>query len=322
MIFRLLSIAALLALVSSAAQAQPFPARPVHIVVATPAGGVTDLLGRAIAQKLAPLWNQAVIVDNRPGAAGIIGAEFVSHAAPDGYTLLVSDSSKFVIDPHLYKKLPYDVERDFTPITAIASLSPVIALNPVVPAKTVAEFISLARTQSTPYSYGSMGTGSYAHIAMEQFKHEAGIELVHVPYKGSAPALADLLAGHISMMLVNVNVVEPNARTGRLRLLGSSTPQRLALYPTLPTVSESGLPGFQANSFFAVVAPGSMAKPLVDRLNGDLVRIMSEPDFKRQYLTENGLEPILDSAESLSRRMREDTARWAVLVKQSGATAD
>ena len=320
MIFRLLSIAALLALVSSAAQAQPFPARPVHIVVATPAGGVTDLLGRAIAQKLAPLWNQAVIVDNRPGAAGIIGAEFVSHAAPDGYTLLVSDSSKFVIDPHLYKKLPYDVERDFTPVNLIAWTAMIIVTNEQLGVHSVAELIAVLKANPGRYNYGHIGAGSLSNMVMELFKLGAGVDVVAVPYKGSGQAMADIIGGQLPLMFDGITSAYPHVRAGRLRGLAVSSREPSQFAPGIPPLAQSGVAGlrdYDVRAWIGMLVPSSTPVALVERINGVMNQVLQDADVRERLLKTN-LDPYdSQTPQDAARALRAEYVKWSRVAREA-----
>jgi tripartite-type tricarboxylate transporter receptor subunit TctC len=320
---RLVRFAALAAtILASMAQAQnAFPQKPVRIIVPAAPGGTTDLLARAVASKLTTKWGQPVLVDNRPGAGQIIGAEAVAKAAPDGYTLLVSDSSTFVINPHLYGKLPYQTLRDFTPITTIANASPVIAVAANVDARNLKEFLALAKTKPGALSYGSMGTGSYAHIASEQISRIGGVKILHVPYKGFSPVVQDLAAGTISMALGNVSGFDSYHKAGRLRIIATATPQRLQQYPDIPTAAESGLPNFEASTWFGVVGPARMEPTTIAKINGDILDVVHSPDFQT-ILTANGLEMRTQSPDQFGELIKADLARWKPLVAASGATLD
>lgn len=315
-------LAAILALATLSAAAQSFPSRPVKLIVPNPPGGVTDILARTFGQRLSELWRQQVIVENRPGAANIIGAVAVAKSPADGYTLLVASDSTFVINPHLYSKLPYDPLNDFTPVILLCQLSAVIAVNASLPVTGVRELIALARARPGSLSYGSMGSGTYAHISMEHFKQLAGVDIVHVPYKGSAPAMTDLLAGQISLMLVNLSVVEPYANTGKLRILAAATPKRLAVRPDLPTVAEAALPGWDTSAWFGVVGPANLQREVVSKIHEDVTRIIGVASFREQNLTKLGLEPVELTPEQFARVIKSDLERWGKLVRATGAKAD
>lgn len=320
-VIRMLGAAALV-LAASQAAAQGFPSRPVRMVVPTSAGGVTDIIARAVAQGISPVWGQPVVIDNRPGAAQIIGADLVAKSPADGYTLLVSDSATFVVNPHLYRKLPFDALRDFTPIVPIAQIAPIIAVGSSVQATNVRELIALAKSKPGALGYGSFGSGSYAHIAMENFKQLAGIDMVHVPYKGSTPAANALLAGEVAAMLVHVSVLAQHARAGKVRLIAAATPKRLAEYPDLPTVAESGLPGFETGTWFGLLGPGNMPRELVTRIHESVSKLVSAPEFRAQYVTKFSFEPLAMSPEEFAQVMKRDFDRWGPLVRASGAVVE
>jgi len=291
------------------------------IVPASP-GGVTDILARTVGQRLSEAWGQPVVVENRPGAGQIIGAEVVAKSPGDGYTLIVSDASTFVINPFLYSKLPYDSLKDFTPVVVLSQASPVLAIGASVPASSLQELIALAKAKPGSLSYGSMGSGIYNHISMEQLKRLAGIDIVHVPYKGSTPALTDLLSGQIAVFLVNLSVVEPHAKTGKLKILAAATAKRLALRPDLPTVSELGYPGFESGTWFGMLGPANMPRDIVAKIHADVTRILGAPEFREQNITKLGLETVAISPDQFAQLIRADLERWGKLVRATGAKAD
>ena len=314
------AVLAMLCLVAPAADVMI--TKPVRLVVPSPPGGVTDTLARALAERLSRQWGQPVIVENKAGANQTIGTDAVAKSPPDGQTLLVFESSALTISPHLYTKLPYDAAKDLSPLTIVGFLSPVIVVNPSVPANNIVELIALAKARPNSLSYGSFGNGSYAHVAMEQFKREAGVQMVHVPYKGSAPALNDLLGGQISAMLVTINVVDGHAKSGRLRLLAAATPKRLPTHPDLPTVSESGLPGFAPQAWIGVAAPKGMAPPLIDKIYSDLATILADPQFKAQWLTAIGVQPAVVTPVEFQTFLRTESVRWGAAVKAADVTRE
>jgi len=319
---RNVALGIVLALAALPAAAQSYPSKPVKLVVPYPPGGVGDILARTVGQRLGEQWGQPVIVENRPGAAQVIGVEAVAKSPADGYTLLVSEGATFVINPHLYRKLPYDSLKDFTPVVVLCQLSPVIAVNASLPANSVQELIALAKAKPGSLSYGSMGSGSYAHISMEQLKQLAGVDIVHVPYKGSAPATTDLLSGRIGVMLVNLSVVEPHAKAGKVRILAATTPRRLALRPDLPTVGEAALPGFESGTWFAMLGPANLPGDIVSKVHADVTRIIGVPEFRAQNFTKLGLEPVAITPEQFAQMMKTDWERWGKLVRDTGAKAD
>lgn len=315
-------LAVLLTLVSLAVAAQAYPSKPVKMIVPAAPGGVTDILARTVGQRLSDVWGQPVIVENRPGAGQIIGAEVVAKSPGDGYTLIVSDASTFVINPFLYSKLPYDALKDFTPVVVLSQASPVIAVGASVPASSLQELITLAKAKPGSLSYGSMGSGIYNHISMEQLKQLAGIDIVHVPYKGSTPALTDLLSGQIAVFLVNLSVVEPHAKSGKLKIIAAATAKRLALRPDLPTVAESGFPGFESGTWFGILGPAHLPRDIVAKIHADVTRIVSAPDFHEQNITKLGLETVAISPDQFAQLIRTDLEHWGKLVRATGARAD
>ena len=317
-----LALALLLTLAPRYATAQAYPSKPVKMIVPAAPGGVTDILARTVGQRLGEMWGQAVIVENRPGAGQIIGAEAVAKSPGDGYTLIVSDASTFVINPFLYSRLPYDALKDFTPVVVLCQASPVLAVGASVPVSNLQELIALAKAKPGALSYGSMGSGTYNHISMEQLKQMAGVDIVHVPYKGSAPALSDLLSGQIAVFLVNLSVVEPHEKAGKVKLLAAATSRRLALRPDLPTVAESGFPGFQSGTWFGILGPANVPAGVVAKIHADVTRILSAPDFREQNLTKLGLETEAITPEQFGQLIRADLERWGKLVKATGARAD
>ena len=315
-------LAVLLTLASHAAAAQGYPSKPVKMIVPASPGGVTDILARTVGQRLSEAWGQPVVVENRPGGGQIIGAEVVAKSLGDGYTLIVSDASTFVINPSLYGKLPYDPLKDFTPVVVLSQASPVLAIGASVPASSLQELIALAKAKPGSLSYGSMGSGIYNHISMEQLKQLAGIDIVHVPYKGSTPALTDLLSGQIAVFLVNLSVVEPHAKTGKLKILAAATAKRLALRPDLPTVSELGYPGFESGTWFGMLGPANMPRDIVAKIHADVTRILGAPEFREQNITKLGLETVAISPDQFAQLIRADLERWGKLVRATGAKAD
>jgi tripartite-type tricarboxylate transporter receptor subunit TctC len=304
------------------APAQPFPSRAVKIVVPTSPGGATDAFSRALAPRLAEIWGQAVLIENRPGANQILGADYVSKSAPDGGTLLVSDASSFVINPHLYKSLPYDGLRGFTPITVLVRFPWVIAVHASVPANTFQELVAYAKANPGRLSYGSFGLGSSAHISVDYLKHLLGVDIVHVPYKGAGPAVADLLSGQIQMMMVTPLLVEPHARAGKLRLVAAATAQRIPGLPDLPTVAESGVPGYEAGTWFALVGPAGMPRELVAKIYADTTKILGDAAFRDQYVTRQWFEAVGNTPEQFADYLKAEYARWDRLIKLSRVSVE
>jgi tripartite-type tricarboxylate transporter receptor subunit TctC len=306
---------------SSATSPGPaYPTKPIRIIVPFPAGGTSDILARAIGQKLTEEWKQQVIVDNRPGAGANIGAEIVAKSPPDGYTLFIA-STIHTINPSLYGKLAYDPVRDFTPITLIATTSQVLVVHPSLPVRTVKEFIAYAKKRPGEINYSSAGNGSQPHLTAELFKSRTGINIVHVPYKGAPPAMADLLAGHVAVSFATSPSAVPQVKAGKLRALGVSTARRIAALPDVPTISEAGVPGFEASGANGLVGPAGMPLPIVDKLNAAVSRIVNEPAMSR-YLSGQGADPHTTTPEEYGAYIRSEVAKWAKVVKESGARID
>jgi tripartite-type tricarboxylate transporter receptor subunit TctC len=308
----------LLAALAAPVLAQPFPSRPVKIVVPTTPGGATDALSRSIGARLSETWNQPVVVENKPGATQIIGGEYVAKSPPDGYTLIVSDAATFIMNPILHKKLPYDGMRAFTPITLLVRFPWVIALQPSIPATTFQEFVAYAREKPGAISYGSFGSGSSGHISVAYLAKLLGIELVHIPYKGAGPAVTDLLGGQIQMMMVTPLLVEPHARAGKLRLIAAATPQRIPKLPDLPTVAESGVPGFEAGTWFALAGPAGMPREVTQAIYAEVKRVLNEPAFKERYIDKQWFEVVANTPDEFAAFLQTDYERWEKLIRLSG----
>jgi tripartite-type tricarboxylate transporter receptor subunit TctC len=307
--------------IASATAAQTYPIKPLRLISPYAPGGGSDTLARTVGSKLAESWGQPVVVENRPGAGGSIGAEAAAKATPDGYTLLVTPSAVLTINPHLYSHLRYDPLRDFAPITLAANSPYLLVVHPSLPVKSTKELIAHARARPGQLNYSSSGNGSSTHLAGVLFASMAGVELVHVPYKGAAPALVDLLGGQIQMRFSSVVPVLPHVRSGKLRALGISSAKRYGPLPEMPTISEVGLPGFVVDSFYAIVAPAGTPRPLVMRINSEIVRHLTSEELKAR-MAADGAEAVGSSPEALAKAIREDLALWAKPVKQSGARAD
>lgn len=320
--FLLVLLALPLALVARAdpAAAQGFPQKPLRLVVPFPPGGPLDTVGRAIAQKLTEAWGQSVVVDNRPGAGGNIGADLVAKAAPDGYTVVMGALSTHAVNPSLYPKMPYDAVKDFAPITLLATTPNMLVINNDVPAKNLKDFIALGKKEGK-MTFASSGSGTSIHVSGELFKTMTGIDMVHVPYKGRATAIPDVLGGRVTMMFDNMPSSLALVREGKLRALGVTSAQRSPAAPEIPTIAESGLPGFDAVSWFALFAPAGTPKPIVDKWATEVRRVLKLPDVAKR-LADNGLEPVGSTPEELAAYQRAEIAKWAKVVKDSGAKAD
>jgi len=301
--------------------AQTYPLKPVRLISPYASGGGSDTLARILGQKLYEAWGQPVVVENRPGAAGTLGAETVARATADGYTLLVTPSAVLTINPHLYAKLRYDTFKDFVPVTMASNSPYLLVVHPKIPASSVKELIAYAKMNPGKMNYSSSGNGSSTHLAGVLFNNMAGVEIVHIPYKGAAPAIVDLLAGNIQMRFSSVVPVLPHVRSGRLRGIAISSPQRYGPLPDMPTIAESGLPGYAVESFYAVVAPAHTPRAIVSKINAEVVRNLRSPEVAA-HMAADGAEVIGSSPEELAKALRDDYARWAQPVKDSGARAD
>jgi tripartite-type tricarboxylate transporter receptor subunit TctC len=301
---------------------QSFPSKLVRIVVPTSPGGATDTFSRALGPRLAEMWGQGVYVENKPGANQIIGSEYVSKSPADGYTLMVSDAASFVMNPHQYKKLPYDGLNGFTPITVLVKFPWVVAAHPSVQASNFQELVALAKARPGTLSYGSFGLGSSAHISIEYLKNVANIDIVHVPYKGSAPATIDLLSGQISLMMATPLVFDQHVRAGKLKYIAAATSSRIPLLPNLPTIAESGVPGYEAGTWFALMGPPAMPRDVVNKVYADTMRILNNPEFREQYVTKQWFEVVGNTPEAFAAFLKSEYVRWGNLIKLSGVTVE
>ncbi len=306
-------------LLPSAAHAQTYPVKQIRMIVPFAAGGPTDILARVIAQKLSAAWGQQVITDNRAGAAGNIGTEMVAKAAPDGYTLLASSSGILTVNPNLFSKQPFDIQRDFSPITIATSVTNILVVHPSLPVRSVKELIALAKKRPGELSYSSSGIGSASHLSMELLKFTAGISVAHIPYKGAHPGVVDLVAGQVDMTLIGLPPALPHVKSGRLRALGVAN-KSVAL-PDMPTIAESGLPGFSVVNWLAVLAPAGTNKDVIAKLNSEIVRAVHQPDVKAQLMAE-GFEPIGSSPERLAEEIRVWIPKWGEVIRKAGIKAE
>jgi len=316
-------LAAVIALgvASTAALAQTYPAKPVRMVVPFPAGGATDIVARLVAQKMTEAFGQQVLIDNRAGAAGTIGSDAVAKAAPDGYTLLVGPSSTHAIAQSLYAKLAYESIRDFTPVAGLATSTITLSAHPSVPARTVKDLIALAKAKPDALSFASSGSGGVSHLVGEMFKFQAGVQMLHVPYKGDAPALADLVGGQVSLQFGTAVSFLPYIQSGKLKALAVTSTKRSPILPDVPTVSESGLKGFEALQWFGVFGPAGLPRDLVARLHGEIQRIVQTPELKDR-LTKLASEPLVGTPEQFAAFQKSEIAKWAKVVKASGTRLD
>jgi len=301
--------------------AQTFPAKPVKLVVPFPPGGPLDAVGRAIADKLSQMWNQPVVVDNKPGAGGNIGADFVAKSPPDGYTVVMGALSTHAVNPSLYPALPYDAVKDFAPITLVAVTPNVLVVNPSLPVDSVKELIAYAKANPGKLSFGSGSTGSAGHLAGELFKVDTGVDMVHVPYKGGAPAMQALLAGDTQLMFDNLANSMPQVKAGKLRALAVTTSQRSKLVPELPTMAEAGVPGFDISTWFGLLAPAGTPAAVIAKWNADVTRILEAPEM-RERLAAQGAEAVPTTPPQFGAFIAAELAKYARIVKASGAKVD
>lgn len=308
------------ALLSVAVHAQgTFPTKGVRIIVPQTPGGASDALARIIAQKLGERWSQSVVVDNRPGAGGNIGMDLVAKSPADGYTLLLSYVGTHAINGSLYKKLPFDIEKDFVPVATLATVPFVVVTHPNVPVKNVQELAALAKTR--PVHFGSAGNGSVNHLLGEMFSTAAGVKLTHVPYKGAAPAMADLMGGQIQVVFTSMPSVAQQVRSGSLRALAVTSAKRSATFKDIPTIAESGYPGFDVDPWFGLFAPGGLPAPILKQINADVSASLKARDTIDKFSSQ-GAEPYDLTPEAFATLVKADIAKWARVVKASGATLD
>ncbi len=298
-------------------KAPDFPDRPMRFVVGYPPGGATDIIARIVGQKLSDSLGQQVLIDNRPGAGGILGTEIIAKATPDGYSFVLVTTSHG-INPSLYPKLPYDSLKSFAPLSQVATLQQALVVNPSLPAKNLKELIALSKAQPGKLNFASSGSGQALHLSGELFKTMAGIDIVHIPYKGSAPARTDLLAGQVQMMFESLIGVIPFITSGKLRAIAVSGAQRSEAAPDIPTMSEAGVPGFEASAWVGILAPAGTPRPIVGRLNADIVKVMQMPDVKA-LLSRNGAEAVTNSPEQFTEFIKAQLDKWSKVVKASGA---
>lgn len=303
--------------IAAGAAAQTYPSRPIRLISPNPAGGANDLIGRIVAQKLGEVLGQQVVVDNRGGAGGTIGTEIAARAAPDGYTLLAASQATHSISPHIYRKLPYDVLRDFAPVTNFVEVQNLLNANPAFPPNSVKELVALAKARPGAINYASAGPGSASHFAGLLFAKAAGIDILHVPYKGGAPAIAAVLAGEAAFNFGPMPATAMHVKAGRLKALAVSGSTRSNAFPNVPTVAESGVPGYVVVGWFGLVAPKGTPKPIVDRLHAAAVRALNDPETRRQ-LVQIGADPAPSSPDELGKFVRREYERFGKLVREAG----
>ncbi len=308
-------------LLAAPAGAQPYPSKPIRIVAPFPPGGVADVLARAIQPGLQEALGQQVIIDNKPGAGGNIGAEIVAKADPDGYTLLLASAGILTINEFLYSKMPFDPAKAFAPITVVGDMPNIVVVNPKTGLKTLKELIDKAKAEPGKLNFGSAGNGTTTHLAIVLLEQAAKIKLAHVPYKGAAPAVQDLVAGQIDGLVDNPPLVVGHIKSGTLTALAWAAPQRMAILPDVPTAAEAGLPGFEASSWFALVAPAGTPPEIVARLNTETAKILKDPKMVEQFAA-RGVRLVGDSSASFSAFIPPERARWGEIVKTSGVKLD
>jgi tripartite-type tricarboxylate transporter receptor subunit TctC len=300
---------------------RPYPERPIRFIVPFPAGGATDIVARAVGQKLTDTWGQQVVIDNRGGAGGVIGTETAARAAPDGYTMLLGASSGMVVNPLLSSRLSYHPTKDFAPVSLLVVVAQLLVVNASVPVSSVKELIAYAKARPGQLNYASVGQGSPNHLGMELFKSMAGIDMVHVPYKGTGPALTELLGGQVQVMFNSMLPLMPHIRTGKLKPIAVSSGQRVRAAPDVPTVSESGVPGFETISWYGIFVPTGTSAAIIGRLNAEAVKIMADPDMA-QRMTTQGMEPRSSTPAELTRVMQVESARWKKAIAVAGVKVE
>jgi tripartite-type tricarboxylate transporter receptor subunit TctC len=297
-----------------------YPSKPVRFILPFPPGGGTDILGRIISERLAAQLGQPVVIENRGGAGGNVGAEVAAKSAPDGYTIVLVAPS-LAISPSLYSKLGYDPVKDFAPVSLVATVPNVMITHPSVPANTLVEFIALAQARPGAMNFGSGGSGTSNHLAGELFNNVAGVKLVHVPYKGVNLAMNDVLSGQVQLVVIGIPAAAPHIKAGKLRALAVIAPQRAAALPDVPTAAEAGLPKFEVTTWYGVLAPAGTPRPIIARLNSELAKIMHAPDLKERLAT-MATEPVTGTPEAFADLIRQEIAKWGKVVREAGLKAD
>ena len=309
---------------AAAAQAQSYPTRTITLTVTAAAGGVTDVVARALGQRLAEAWGQQVVIENKGGAAHVVGAQSVAKAAPDGYSLLVAEAGTFTINPTLYGngKLPYDEEKDFIPITGIVRINQALLGHPSLPANDVRELIELAHKTPGELTYGTAGIGSAPHMNVVLFESMANVKLVPVHYRGAAPALTDVIAGHVNLMSVSVSLALPPLRAGQIKIFGIGSGKRLPLAPDIATVAESGLPGYEATTWFGLFATAGTPREIVTKINAEVAKILADPQFREKFLAPQMFEPMASSPEEFADYIKAQTRKWAKVIREQKLVID
>jgi tripartite-type tricarboxylate transporter receptor subunit TctC len=305
-----------------AVQAQTYPSKPIHIIVPFAPGGITDVVARALGQRLSEAWKQQVVVENRPTGAGIVGVDSVAKAAPDGHTLLVAADANFVTAPHTYSKLPYDAFKDFAPISGLGISPQALIVHPSVLVRTLAELIELGKKKPGELNYGTFGIGTSGHLNIVLLESLTGARFTPVHYRGATPALTDTIAGHIQMMIVSIGLVAQPWQAGQLKVLGFGSTSRISQYPDVPTLAESGLPGYEAGSWYGLFAPAGTPSAIVEKINVEAQRIFSDPAFRDRVLAPSFIYSIASSPEEFTARIRSDSAKWGKVIREANIKAE
>ena len=304
------------------AAAQSYPQKPIHLVVPFAAGGITDVLARALGSRLTEAFGQQTVTENKPGANSQVGAEYVAKSAPDGYTLVVTADTTFVMNPHLYPKLNYDPVDDFVPITGLGISPQALVVHPSLPVRTVRDLVELAKAKPGTINYGTFGPGSSGHLNIELLQSMTGAKFTPVHYRGAAPALTDVIAGHIQMLIVSIGLVAQPWQAGQLKVLGFGSTTRLAQFPDVPTIAESGLPGYEAGSWYALAAPKGTPRDIVGKLNAETQRIFNDAQFREKILAPSFIYSIASPPEVLAERIRLETVKWGKIIREANVKVD
>jgi tripartite-type tricarboxylate transporter receptor subunit TctC len=318
----LMLLVGMIAGLDRAAQAQTYPAKPIHIIVPFAPGGITDVVARALGQKLSEAWKQQVVVENRPTGAGIVGVDAVAKAAPDGHTLLVAADANFVTAPHTYSKLPYDAFKDFAPISGLGISPQALIVHPSVPVKTLAELIELGKRKPGELNYGTFGIGTSGHLNIVLLESLTGAKFTPVHYRGATPALTDTIAGHIQMMIVSIGLVAQPWQAGQLKVLGFGSTSRISQFPDVPTLAESGLPGYEAGSWYGLFAPAGTPAAIIEKINAETQRIFSDPAFRDRVLAPSFIYSIASSPDEFTARIQSDSAKWGKVIREANIKAE
>lgn len=320
LIIRAISATGLALCAFNAIAADTYPSKPIKWVVPFPPGGAMDSMARTLGEKLSVNMKQPVIVENRPGAGGAIGSNIVAKAAPDGHTMMIV-SIGHAVNPSIYPKLQYDAAKDFKPVSLVAIVPNLLVAHPSVKANNIKELIALAKAQPGKLTYASAGNGTTVHLSAELFNSMAGVDIMHVPYKGSAPAVTDLIGGQVNIMFDSLSSAKPYVQSGKLKALAVTTAKRSSAFPNVPTIAESGIPGYELSGWYAVFVPAETPKPIVDRLNAELLRALKQPDVRARFAL-IGAEPAGSSPEELANTLKTETARWSKIVQERNIKAD